>query len=642
MKYLKKILIIILLILTIGCTITNEKLTTDYYSYINGRDIENHELGEDEFYWGRIEELQNDIDKKTDTIITNIINDGNNQNLNILYNELVDLDIRNNRGISDLTDYINLIDNSNTIMEFIDNAIYIERELSIPIFLNLDVSKDLTNNTKNILYLEPIPFDFGTNSDIFRDEDYQQMKTLVKQYGIKLLKLYGYDSKKAREISKNLMDYYEGIAAKSKSYNTFTDVSKIYNVITREELEKIYSNLPSTYFDFIKDDYKLSILDKGNYEAINEALTNENLTVLKETIKLKILENYACFLSRDYLTVMNDLSNEQLGIKKDLDINREAYNVIKSYFGYDIDEKYDSVYLTGDAKKYIENMINDILANYEKNLSKVTWLSGNTKREAINKLKNIKVNIGMNSNTINYSLDYNLSSSNSLVENVIKMNKAIFRNSLRRLENDKDVTVINETTFNAYYNLLDNSINFPAACLSIIDLEDNYYKNLGSIGMVIAHEVTHAFDSNGSKFDKFGNLDNWWSSEDIKSYENLRNDVIKYYNKYEVVNGKYIDGELTVNENIADLGAISCISSIAATKKASDDEIKTMYESFAKFYLEKSTEQYQKLLLDNDTHSPSKYRVNATLASTDLFYKVYNVPKNNEMYLKENERIKIW
>ena len=160
--------------------------------------------------------------------------------------------------------------------------------------------------------------------------------------------------------------------------------------------------------------------------------------------------------------------------------------------------------------------------------------------------------------------------------------------------------------------------------------------------MVIAHEITHAFDSNGSKFDEKGNLSNWWTEKDFNNYKEIKQKVIDYYNKYEVIDGIYIDGEKTVNENIADLGAVSCITNLALNKKATNKELKQMYESLANMWATVSTEEYQKLLLLQDTHAPSKYRVNATLSSIDTFYKVYNINKFNDMYINKTSRITVW
>jgi putative endopeptidase len=160
--------------------------------------------------------------------------------------------------------------------------------------------------------------------------------------------------------------------------------------------------------------------------------------------------------------------------------------------------------------------------------------------------------------------------------------------------------------------------------------------------MVIAHEITHAFDSNGSKFDEFGNLSNWWTKKDYNNFQKLQQKVIKYYNKYEVLDGLYIDGKATVNENIADLGSISCITNLALNRNATTRDLKQMYKSLSNMWATTTTEEYQKLLLLQDNHAPAKYRVNATLSSTNTFYKVYNITKSNDMYIPEKQRITVW
>ena len=196
-------------------------------------------------------------------------------------------------------------------------------------------------------------------------------------------------------------------------------------------------------------------------------------------------------------------------------------------------------------------------------------------------------------------------------------------------------------TVNAYYNPQENSINFPIALLDYKYYNENnsYYQNLGSFGSIIAHEITHAFDNNGALFDEKGNMNNWWQEEDFKNFEKLQEEVINYYNEYKV-NNKAVNGKQTVSENIADLGGVSCIVSIAKNKGASDEEYKELFESYAKIWASKSTEEYTKLLLIMDTHSPDKIRVNAVLSSTDEFYSIFNIHKSDEMY--KEKKVKVW
>lgn len=640
MKNIKKYFILILIVLTIGCNLTTKPLKQDYYTYINKDTIDSYILKDDEYTISTFTKLQDKVNSDIDSVLTDLIT--TNKDINIIYNQIIDTNTRNTSGLSDLKYYIDLIDSSTTINEYIKNAIVVENDLYIPIFTSASIMRNLKDTTENMLYFQSIPFAFNSTSEYYTDADYLSVKTLIKQYDIKLLKEYGYDKTKAREVSKNITDYYTKIANKSHPTSYYQNKENLYNPISKSELQAIYTNLDSTYFDSIPDNVKISLLDKENYSAINDSLTDENLPTLKEIVKLKILENYGEFLSENYAKILSAFSSEQLGIETKTDINDAAKNTVIALFQNEFDMSYTNKYLTKEAKEYILSMTNDIINYYEKSLTDLDWLSQDTKNKAITKLKNITINIGLNENDY-YNLNYNLASNNTLIKNILKIKKVLEEHELERLKNNVPVTTaVSQTTINAYYNPQDNSINFPSAVTNLVDLSKDYYENLGSIGMIIAHEITHAFDSNGAKFDEHGNLVEWWNKEDKENYQRFQKQIISYYDKYEVIAGNYINGSLTVDENIADLGAVNCISNLAKSKNATTTDLKAMYKSFANLWVEKSNEEYQKILLLVDTHSPAKYRVNATLSSTDIFYEVYNVSKTNPMYISKDKRVHIW
>ena len=209
------------------------------------------------------------------------------------------------------------------------------------------------------------------------------------------------------------------------------------------------------------------------------------------------------------------------------------------------------------------------------------------------------------------------------------------------IDNDKEeVNLLNTYTVNAYYNPQNNSINFPCAAKKFIT-SDNYYDKLGSIGMVIAHEITHAFDSNGRKFNEKGEYYDWWTQKDSKNFDELSEKIVNYYSNYSVL-GIPVDGKKTLGENIADLGALKCISSLAESHNATNEDYKRMYASYAKWTAYNMTKEYKKLLVTADTHSPNEVRVNAVLSSTDKFYEVYKINKNDKMYKPKEERVGIW
>lgn len=621
----------------------NNLLKNDYYTYVNKEKLAK-KLKRNEYNISSFSIVQDKVDKQTDKIINTLLKEHKNENMNILYNQLINDETKNSDN-KEIFQYLEKIDSSQNLNEFIANATEIENTLQIDIFTNIKIDNDMKDNQNNIVYFYPITYDFGANSDYYINDDYMSYKALIKQYGIKLLKEYGYSKAKSRIISNDITNMYIDISKKSKLSSNLQEISNYYHLISQDELQDIYSNL--NIQEYLKSkkiplDTKISIVDIGNYKAMNSYLKEENLDLLKESVKLKILENYAIYLSKNYANLIYELNNKLSGSKESLDTKTRAYNILKNVFNYDINLSYSQKYLTSKEKKEIENLINDILITYNKNISSLNWLSAKTKKEAQNKLTKMSINVGTIKEQKDNPTDYKLDDNYSLIKNILLIKAKQKEHEIYRLEHNIDENLLPEFTVNAYYNPSDNSINFPTATINLLNNNDSYYQKLGSIGMIIAHEITHAFDSNGSKFDSNGNLENWWTNVDKKNYKKLEKEVINYYNNYEVIDGEYINGTKTLNENIADLGAISCITNLATTKKATNEELSQMYKSFAKLWYSKSTDEYQKLLLLEDNHAPAKYRVNATLSSTNAFYKVYKINIFDNMYISPKKRLKVW
>ncbi|MBA9012127.1 M13-type metalloendopeptidase [Clostridium saccharobutylicum] len=197
-------------------------------------------------------------------------------------------------------------------------------------------------------------------------------------------------------------------------------------------------------------------------------------------------------------------------------------------------------------------------------------------------------------------------------------------------------------TVNAYYNPLNNEIVFPAGILQAPFYNKNATKekNLGGIGAVIGHELTHAFDNVGAQFDETGKLKNWWTEEDYKEFTNKSKKVIDYYSKIQVENGKFINGYLTAGENISDLGGIACVLDIA--KKLENPNLKDLFENYAIIWREVSTKELKEYLLNNDCHAPKKVRVNNVLSQFEDFYKTYDIKEGDKMYVEPEKRVSIW
>ena len=250
MKYLKTITLILILLVITSCS-EKEKLSLkdDYYTYINKETISKNKLKKDEYTWSTFKEAQDKVDTQTNKIIEDLVSNHKNENINIIHNQLLDESERNNQGLSSLKPYLSKIDSSQNLKDFINKAIDIENTLNIDIFTNIKVDADFKDTSNNIIYFYPITFDFGTSSDYYANEDYMTYKALIKQYGIKILKQYGYDTSKAREVSTNITSMYNYIAEHSKLSSDLEDISSYYNIITKDDLQKIYTNIDIDYYN---------------------------------------------------------------------------------------------------------------------------------------------------------------------------------------------------------------------------------------------------------------------------------------------------------------------------------------------------------------------------------------------------------
>lgn len=642
----KKIFVILLIVILgsyyyINTFFLDRNLINDYYTYINYDVIEKEEIDDGEVGWSKFSLAQEKVDEEVESIVKDLVNSKSNLDVNILYRNYLDVDTRDKNGLGILDSYIKLIDSSKNINEFINNAIKVENDLYIDIFTLSTVAPDFKDTSKNIVYLYPITFDFGMGSDIYINPDYSRYHALVKQAQVKLLKLYGYDKTKARNVSKMLDDFFIDISNNSKTEKDLSDVDSLYNVITKEELQNIYTNIDiNSYLNLmgISNQEYFSIVDIDNYKMMNSYLKEENLYLLKEFVKIKILETYSGYTTSSYAEVIKTLNNNLLGVSSNETLEEEAVSLISTVFAPIVDKIYLENNFSSEDEEVIRTMVLDILSYYESNMNNNSWMDSTTKEQAILKLKNMKINIGGNYDQI---INYNFGTNSTLLDNILLINKKTSDSLLIKLNTNDVKSIISPTEVNAYYNPLDNSINFPAALKELYESSDDYYSFLGSMGMIISHEITHAFDDTGSKFDEFGNRVDWWSKEDYSEFKKLQKEIVDYYDNYSIL-GIELDGEKTVGENIADLGAMNAIVSIANNKNATNDQYKKLFTSYASLWASEYIDSYQKTLLLVDTHSPDQIRVNAVLSSCDVFYEVYGISKNDSMYISKENRVGIW
>ena len=616
----------------------NKNYIDNYYEYINKETIKDKEDG-----WSYIDDINKEISNDANNIIKEIINNPatiEEKNIKEFYNEYLNIEFRNKNGLKDLELYIDKINKTTNINDFITEAIKLEKELSIELLMSKSIMKDFKTG-KKILYITPIPMDYGYSSDYYSNETLTTIKNNFKLYNNKLLREYGYTAGEALDITNQIDDFYTNLAKNSLKQDDLLNTEKYYNIIDKSALSKIYTNLDiNKYFNELglsKID-KLSLVDEKSYQELNKYLTNSNLSLWKNIATIKILQTYAEYTTENYETIFTKLNKNLLG--KEYTREETAYDLIKQIYPNEISKNYNNKYLSDDTKNYISNLTNEIIKEYE-DMINTSWMDNETKSKAVTKLNNIKINIGT-SYIKDLSSYYDFDSNISLVKNIINLNKVVRAASYEMLDTTTTTNALPDYTFNAYYDVTSNSINILTGSTKVIKDINNKYENLGSIGFIIAHEISHAFDNNGSKFDENGFLSNWYTTSSQEKYQEIQNKVIDYYNNYEIIHNVSNNGTRTIGENIADLGAMECITNILIKNNANKKDYQTTYESFAKVWANnysKSTKVLQSLI---DTHSPNEIRVNGVLSSTKKFYETYKIDSKDLMYIEPEKRVNIW
>ena len=616
----------------------NKNYIDNYYEYINKETIKDKEDG-----WSYIYYINKEISNDANNIVKEIINNpttSEEKNIKEFYNEYLNIEFRNKNGLKDLELYIDKINKTTNINDFITEAIKLEKELSIELLMSKSIMKDFKTG-KNILYITPIPMDYGYSSDYYSNETLTTVKNNFKLYNNKLLREYGYTAGEALDITNQIDDFYTNLANNSLKQDDLLNTEKYYNIIDKSALSKIYTNLDiNKYFNELglsKID-KLSLVDEKSYQELNKYLTNSNLSLWKNIATIRILQTYAEYTTENYETIFTKLNKNLLG--KEYTREETAYDLIKQIYPNEISKNYNNKYLSDDTKNYISNLTNEIIKEYE-DMINTSWMDNETKSKAVTKLNNIKINIGTNY-IKDFSSYYDFDSNISLVKNIINLNKVVRAASYEMLDTTTTTNALPDYTFNAYYDVTSNSINILTGSTKVIKDINNKYENLGSIGFIIAHEISHAFDNNGSKFDENGFLSNWYTTSSQEKYQEIQNKVIDYYNNYEIIHNVSNNGTRTIGENIADLGAMECITNILIRNNANKKDYQTTYESFAKVWANnysKSTKVLQSLI---DTHSPNEIRVNGVLSSTERFYETYKIDSKDLMYIEPEKRVNIW
>lgn len=634
--------------------VKNMRLQDDFFEYINKDWLEKTKIPGDKPRISSFDEISNKNEKLLISILKNWKKDKNIPNDPIMLELIKFYKMASNFEKRDALKgrpakaYLKRIEDIKTYEDFKNEYTNLILEgYDLP--FEFGISQDMKNPELQIL-ITTYPRNILPTKQYY-DKENPMKETLLKVYeetAIKLLTLIGYKKEKAVKLVSQTLEFDQSYVEYTMTRQQMAEYDKLYNIVNIDEFNS-YSDI----------DFKtiLNTITNSNVESLNVMylpyMKNFNKVCNKDTFKnikawilVQAAFKLAPYLSDKIRTVAGNYSRTLQGVKKAFSKQKQAYKLATYLFSMPFGIWYGKTYFGEEAKKDITHMIYNMIKIYEDKLTKNTWLSKQTIEKAITKLNALGVHVGYPDQMESFYHDIKIKTyeeKGTLVSNYLEYLKLEIKNHFSKYMKpvNKNLWSMPPHMVNAYFSPLHNHIVFPAAILQepFYSLKQTKAQNYGGIGAVIAHEISHAFDNNGAKFDEKGRLNNWWEEQDLKNFEEKTKQMIDLFQGREIEAGA-CDGKLTVSENIADAGGIGC--AIDALKLEENYDLKDFFENWGKIWRIKAHKQFQELLLKSDVHAPGKLRANVQAANLDEFYQTYDIKEDDKMYIAPEKRVIIW
>ena len=626
----------------------------DYYDYVTSDLLSQIDLEPTDAQWSWFGELDAEASEDMQKIINDIVKSdrtfqkgSTEQKIHDLYECIIDLENQDGINLEPVQKYLDLIQNADTVDAYVQALATFSAEKGFASIIGgYNIDQDMADSETYAVYL--MGPDTLIGKEYLESDSTKDACDTYFQYMVDTFKVYGMSEQESQNARTQIEKMLRGICSATLSTQEYYDPEKTYNLLTEEELQKVYSNIDvQSMLETLEltsvDTFILRDVEQARY--VNSILVEENLDTLKLYSTFVCLNDIGNYASKDLRALQNQCYNDLHGITESRSIERQATDDVENMLSWEFAKIYVETYFSEESKSEVEKMITDIISGYKEILNRQDWMSEATKEKAIRKLETMVIKIGYPDEwpaICDYLQITPLSDGGSYLSNLMDLSSYSVVEDRKKIGQPVDRTEWGMTpqTVNAYYNPSNNEIVFPAAMLQppFYNSESDYATNLGGIGYVVAHEITHAFDANGSKYDEYGNYNVWWTQEEYEQFTQLSQSIIDYYNGFEFL-GSHVDGDLTLSENIADLGAITCISSIIGDNPK---ELSKMFSQMAYNWATDETATYGLYLLTNDTHAPNKIRVNAVLSSCDAFYEAYDITETDQMYVAPENRVGIW
>ena len=637
----------------------------DFYEYACGGWMKANPLPAAYSRYGSFDRLQEDNDKRINAILkelqSNTYEKGTiEQKLSDLYKLAMDSTRRNQEGVAPLMPLIKKLEAAKTNQQLLDiqleQAPYGEQEFFFCYF-----GADEKNATQNILSVYQGGLSLG-QKEYYLDNDKAtaNIREAFKKHVVKMFQLFGFSKGQATKKMQNIMKVETALAKVSKSRTELRDPEANYNKMTLKEFEANYPHLPLVKVmnaKGIETKYlqEMVVGQPAFLEGANKLVGSISPAEYRDVMEWGYISEAANYLSDATVAEKFDFNGRiRSGRKENHPLWKRSTAQVENVMGEALGKIYSEKYFPEAAKKRMLTLVKNLQIALGERIAAQDWMDDSTKVNALLKLNTFYVKVGFPDKWTDIS-KLQIDPEKSYYENIQECDK--FWNAWH-IEHtvgkpvDRDDWHMTPQTVNAYYNPTTNEICFPAGILQypFFDMTADDAFNYGAIGVVIGHEMTHGFDDSGRRFDKDGNMHDWWKEEDGKNFTARTDKYADFFSAINVLPDLKGNGRLTLGENLADHGGLQVAWTAYknATKLCPLGEKdgltadQRFFHAYAGVWAGNITEEEIRNRTKSDPHSLGRWRVNGALPHVDAWYEAFGVKEGDKMFIPKSERLELW
>lgn len=632
---------------------------TDFYQYVNEGWLETTEIPPDRSDYGTFTVLMDRTQEQVRTLIevaaeTEAESGTETQKVGDFYRSFTNYDVRNAAGTGPIQPLIDRIDAIETRQQLGPVMAELLREgVGSPLLAY--VSPDARRSDQYAVYVYQSGISLPDRDYYLEEEErYVALRAELARYITDLLTALGTENPEGAAGS--ILGLETRLAEIQWSNVENRDPVKTYNKHSAEQMNELLAALP--WDDFaeaagISGQEEFIVRQPSFVAGVNELLSEVPLETWKDYLRYRVIDTYASALTEDLERRHFAFHDTALsGVEEQQPLWKRAVEATGSSLGEVVGKLYVDKHFSPEAKERMEGLVENLKRAFAQRIEQNDWMGPGTKKEALKKLSMFTAKIAYPDEWKDYEKLQIVA--DDLVGNLRRSANFEYQRDVDKLGKpiDRNEWFMTPQTINAYYNPLMNEIVFPAAILQppFFNLAADDAVNYGAIGAVIGHELSHGFDDKGSQYDGSGNLRNWWTEEDRREFDARSQRLVEQFNQYQPFEDMHVNGELTLGENIGDLGGLSVAHhAYRLSLEGKDAAVIDGFTGDQRFLLGwsqiwrrkyREPELRKRLLVD--PHSPSRYRVNGIVSNMDIFYEAYPIEPDDAMYIAPEERVRIW